>query len=111
MSCRQAIENTERTINAENTENAEKVSLLCDLCDLCVDCRFCDLLVIDDGHLARSQCFEETSGGVEIELAVSRLDAEKEAVPARERKPRYVENGVIGHRQAVDCQEAEHRGE
>src|SRR6516162_5257275 len=83
MSCRQAREIIETTINA--------------------------LLFINDGHLSGSQRLEKTSRGVEIELWIFRLDAEKEAVPARQREPRHVEDRVIGHWQAVERQHAEHR--
>src|SRR5262245_8363328 len=67
--------------------------------------------IVNDGHLARSQRLEKAPRGVEIEPAISGLDAEKETVPARQRETRHVEHGVIRHRQAVERQHAQDRRE
>src|SRR6185312_12475501 len=94
MSRRQPSENAEAMINAETTGSTEKES--------------CVLLRLDIGHLSRAKRLQEGARVVEIELLVSRLDAEEEPAAAGEREPVDVEDRVIRHRQAVDREHAEH---
>ncbi len=46
-----------------------------------------------------------------LEAAVAGLDRQEEAVARREREARHVEEGVVGHREAVQREHADHGGQ
>src|SRR4051812_37942123 len=64
---------------------------------------------IDD--LAWVECLEELPDAVEVELRIAGLDDEEELVARRLIEAPHVEDGVIRHRQAVEREHAEDRGE
>src|SRR5436190_17220143 len=68
-------------------------------------------LVRNCGDLPRTEGRQELARPFEVEFRVGGLDAEEEAVPARQRETRHVEYRVIRLRQAVQRQHAQHRGE
>src|SRR6185503_14606067 len=59
-------------------------------------------------HLERTECLEKPEGLLELELGISSLDAQKEAVSAGQRKTRHVEHRMVGHWQAIQRQHAQH---
>src|SRR5690349_11690706 len=114
MSCRHADENAETVINTEITEIAEKTTcdgFLRDLCALCVDDRLCVLSALNGGYLPRKLRLEERPGAGEIELFVSRFDAQEKPIACGKRESRDVEDRMKRHRQAVEREHAEHRCE
>src|SRR5205823_801135 len=54
----------------------------------------------------RSDGFEKAPRTCRIEPRIGGLDQEKKSVTARQLEPIYVENRVIGHRQAIERQDA-----
>src|SRR6266480_1525537 len=96
-----------KPLTAETAETAEKktpriLGVLCGKTAL-----FFTPLVRNGRHPPRAQRFEKPASRLEIELRVLRLDAQEEAVAARQREAGHVEDRVIGHRQAVERQHAE----
>src|SRR4051812_15608260 len=68
-----------------------------------------DTALIGNGRdLPRVQGLEKVPRLVDVELRVTRLDAQEESVAAGQRESRDVEYGVIGLRQPVQRQHAEH---
>ena len=57
------------------------------------------------------QAAQQLARAVEVELRVVRLDAQEEAVAARQREARHVEDRVVGLREAVEREHAEDRRE
>src|SRR3954447_2958064 len=70
-----------------------------------------DNLFRNRGHLVGTERGHERAGALEIELAIARFDAEEEAVAARHREARVVEDRVIRLRQLVQHDHAEHAGQ
>src|SRR5688572_8587052 len=62
-------------------------------------------------HFPRIQILKKPHGFIVIELHILSFDHQKETVARCQRKARRVENRVIGLRQLVQRQHAEHRGE
>src|SRR4051812_22858790 len=58
--------------------------------------------------LPRVQRFEKAARRFQLELGILRLDAQEEAVAARQGEARHVEHRVIRLRQAVQREHAEH---
>src|SRR5450631_4339778 len=67
------------------------------------------VLIANGRDLPRAERFEKSTRGVDVELRILRLDAQKKTVAARQREPRHVEYRVVRHRQAVEREHAEHR--
>src|SRR5262245_26782859 len=68
-------------------------------------------LVSNGRDLPGPESRQEFAGAFEIEFRVVGLDAQEEPVPARQSETRHVEHRVVGLRQAVQRQHAQHRGE
>src|SRR5882762_3525030 len=68
-----------------------------------------DVLVGNRGDLSWPQRFQERARPLEVELWIARFDAQKKAVPARERESRDVEDRVIRLREAIERQHAQDR--
>src|SRR6267142_1710226 len=62
-------------------------------------------------HLARFEALEKVPCPLAIELRVRRFDQEEELVPARALEPRHVEHRVIRHRQLVEHDHPDDRGQ
>src|SRR5690349_4610843 len=58
-------------------------------------------LIGNGGHLPRSERLQKRARAFQIELGVSRFDAQEEAVAAGEREARNVEHRMIRLRQSV----------
>src|SRR5438045_7174702 len=99
MSSRHALSpnNPTTTINAETAEHAEPGFSAISAGSALIFVMA--VLIRNGGHLPRAERLQEGARLVEIELRVSCLDAEKEAIAAGQRKSRHVDDRVIRHRQ------------
>src|SRR5688572_24577517 len=90
----------ERTTNTEDAEDTEvnPWNALCVLGVLCVE----KSLLSNGTHLSRIQRLQEGTCLLKVELGILRLDAQEEAVAAREREARDVEHGMVRLRQPVE---------
>ena len=59
-------------------------------------------------HLARPQAFEKLLGALPIKQIISGLNAEEKAITRGQRKPRHIEQRVVGHGQTIERQHAQH---
>src|SRR5205085_11955977 len=57
----------------------------------------------------RVEPIQEVHRFLPIELRILGLDEQEEPIPARTFEPRYVEHGVVGHRQAIQDDHPDHR--
>src|SRR6185295_14621142 len=114
MSCLHDVRRSTDKDTKERTKGTEERErgVLCGLCEpvasLCVLVR---ISVRNGGDLPRIERLEEPARRLEIELRIGRFDAEEEAVAARQREARHVEDRVVRLRQAVEREHAQHRRE
>src|ERR1700730_3311786 len=96
---------TTTMINAETAEHAEQDDLSADS----ASSAFNVVPLVRNGRdLARIERLEELPPRFDVELRIPRLDAEEEAIAARQCEARHVEHRVIWLREPVQRQHPEH---